>query len=173
MTGLQIAFLFIAGITLVSAVLVVSAKKIMHSAMWLVLALMGVAAVFATLQASFYAVVQLLVYIGAIAILILFAVMLTRGALEDAGGPTHKRWWVVAIAAGLFFAGIVGALSLWNGFNSMLVELPKDAEQIAAFGAALVDPGAYLIPFEAASVLLLAGMVAAIYLTVERKGGRT
>ncbi len=173
MTGLQIAFLLIAGITLASAIMVVGAKKTMHSAMWLVLALMGVAAVFATLQASFYAVVQLLVYIGAIAILILFAVMLTRGALEDAGGPTHKRWWMVALAGTLFFGGLVWALRLWSGFTAILVELPKDAEHIAEFGAALVDPGAYLIPFEAASVLLLAGMVAAIYLSVERKGGRT
>lgn len=172
MTGLQIAFLFIAALTLTSGVMVVSARKTMHSAMWLVMTLLGVAALFATLQAGFYAVVQLLVYIGAIAILILFAVMLTRTVVEDNGQPTHPRWWISAIAAGLLFIGITAAVSLWGGFRALLVELPADAEQIDAFGAALVDPTAYLIPFEVASILLLAGMVAAIYLTKERKGGQ-
>lgn len=171
MTSLQIVFLVVAGITIASAVMVVTARKTMHSAFWLVLTLLGAAVLFATLQAGFFAVVQLMVYIGAIAILILFAVMLTRGILEEAGGPVHKRWWGGALAAVGLFAGMVGALSFWSEFNTLLVELGQP-EPIAELGMALVSADGYLIPFEVASVLLLAAMVAAIYLTVELKGGR-
>jgi len=65
---LQILFIIIAVVTLVSAIFVVTAHKLMHAALWLVLALFGVAVLFAFLEASFFAVVQVLVYIGAIAI---------------------------------------------------------------------------------------------------------
>ena len=172
MSGLQVVFILVAVITILSALMVVSAKKTMHSALWLVLALMGVAVLLATLQASFFAVVELLVYIGAIAILILFAVMLTRGILEEAGGAIHKFWAATALASAGLFVGLVSSLSLWGGINTALVELAEGTEDIAAMGVALLNPGAYLVPFEVASVLLLAGMVAAIYLAVERKGGQ-
>jgi NADH-quinone oxidoreductase subunit J len=78
MTPIQIVFLLVAAATLISAVMVVSARRIMHAALWLVLSLLGVAIIFVTLETSFFAVVQVIVYIGAIATLIIFAVMLTR-----------------------------------------------------------------------------------------------
>ena len=73
--------------------MVVSAPKILHAALWLVAALFGVAMLFAMLEASFFAVIQVLVYIGAIAILVIFAVMLTRRAMVDEGAQVdiHVR----------------------------------------------------------------------------------
>lgn len=169
MTGLQILFLMVAAVTLISAVMVVTSRKLMHAALWLILALLGVAVVFATLQASFFGVVQILVYIGAIAILIIFAVMLTRKMMEDTGPQIHSYWWIAALVAILLLGLIVFSLNTWPGFQTALTELPATAENISGLGQALVDPAGYVIPFEVASILLLAALIGAIYVAVDRK----
>lgn len=169
MQTLEIVFLIISLVTLASAMMVVTAKRLMHSALWLILTLFGVAMVFATLQASFFAVVQVLVYIGAIAILILFAVMLTRNVMVAAGSRLNRFWiWGLAAAGGVF-AGLITVLLTVNSFSTRLEELPAGTENLPAFGQALVDPAGYAIPFEVASVLLLAALVGAVYVAVERK----
>ena len=169
MSVLQIIFILVAVVTIVSALMVVTARKMMHAALWLVLALFGVAILFATLQASFFAIIQVLVYIGAIAILIIFSIMLTQRVLEDAGEQIVRRWWLPALVALLLFGLIASALSLWRGFNMELVELPAGAENITALGKSLVDPAGYAIPFEVASVLLLAALIGSVYVAVSRK----
>lgn len=169
MSVLQIIFILIAAVTLFSAMMVVIVRKMMHAALWLVLALFGVAMIFATLQASYFAVIQVLVYIGAIAILIIFSIMLTQRVLETAGEQLVRNWWLPALVALVLFGLIASALSLWHGFGTPLVELPTGAENVAALGKALVDPAGYTIPFEVASVLLLAALIGAIYVAVDRK----
>ncbi len=169
MSPLQIIFILVSIVTLISGLMVVTARKMMHAALWLVLALFGVAILFATLQASFFAVIQVLVYIGAIAILIIFSIMLTQRVLEDQGEQVVRRWWLPALVAMLLFGLIATALSLWRGFNTSLVELNAGAENITGLGQALVDPAGYTIPFEIASVLLLAALVGSIYVAVIRK----
>lgn len=169
MSGLQIIFILVAAVTLISAVMVVLVRKMMHAALWLVLTLFGVAAMFATLQASFFAIIQVLVYIGAIAILIIFSIMLTQRVLEEAGEQIVRRWWLPALVALVLFGLIASALSLWRGFSTPLTELPAGAENVMELGKALVDPAGYTIPFEVASVLLLAALVGAIYVAVDRK----
>lgn len=169
MSVLQIIFILIAAVTLFSATMVVIVRKMMHAALWLVLALFGVAMIFATLQASYFAVIQVLVYIGAIAILIIFSIMLTQRVLETAGEQLVRNWWLPALVALVLFGLIASALSLWHGFGTPLVELPAGAENVAALGKALVDPAGYTIPFEVASVLLLAALIGAIYVAVDRK----
>lgn len=169
MSGLQIIFIIVAAVTLFSALMVVASRKMMHSALWLVLALLGVAVMFTTLQAGFFAVVQLLVYIGAISILIIFTLMLTRKVMDDENPQVIKGWWLPALMAVLLFGLTVGFLSTWDDFNAMLNELPAGSENIAGLGMALVDPAGYVIPFEVASVLLIAALVGAIYIAVERK----
>lgn len=169
MSGLQIFFLLVAAVTLFSAVMVVIVRRMMHAALWLVLTLFGVAIMFATLQASFFAIIQVLVYIGAIAILIIFSIMLTQRVLEDAGQPLIRNWWLPALVGLVLFGLIASTLSLWRGFNQKLVELPPQAENLAELGKALVDPAGYAIPFEVASVLLLAALIGAIYVAIERK----
>ncbi|GAP05814.1 NADH dehydrogenase subunit J [Anaerolinea thermolimosa] len=162
MTGLQIAFLAIAAVTLASAVLVVSSRKIMHAALWLVLALGGIAALFATLEASFFAAVQVMVYIGAIAILIIFSVMLTRRVMEDTG-PQNTRYWPAALVVSLgVFGGILFLFLQWPGFS---VESRPGLEQgdlLVRFGQALVSPDEFVVPFEVASILLVAAMIGAM-----------
>ena len=88
---IQIFFLIVALITLVSAVMVVTVRRMMHAALWLILSLFGVALFFAMLDSAFFAVVQLIVYIGAIAILVIFAVMLTRRVMDDQGDSDQPQ----------------------------------------------------------------------------------
>ncbi|HPS41947.1 MAG TPA: NADH-quinone oxidoreductase subunit J, partial [Anaerolineaceae bacterium] len=83
MTLMQVIFLANALVTIFAALMMVTSRKLIHAALWLVLCLFGVAAVFGMLEASFITIVQIIVYIGAIAILILFAVMLTQNAVDD------------------------------------------------------------------------------------------
>ncbi|HHY87690.1 MAG TPA: NADH-quinone oxidoreductase subunit J [Chloroflexi bacterium] len=169
MTSLQIVFLIIAAVTLASAVMVVTARRLMHAALWLILTLLGVAAVFATLQANFFAVVQVLVYIGAIAILIIFAIMMTREVMSVTGPRLNRGWgWAAAAAAG-GLAGLVAVLSTWQGFQTVLEPLPSGSVGVGALGEAFLDPNRFAVPFEVASVLLVAAMVGAIYIAVDRK----
>ncbi len=79
MSGMEIIFLVVALVTLYAALEVVTTNNLIHAALWLIVTLFGVAAIFALLSAPFLAVVQVMVYIGAIAILMIFAIMLTRG----------------------------------------------------------------------------------------------
>ncbi len=99
--------------------------------------------------------------------------MLTRRALEDEGQRVLPGWRAAALVAVVLFAVLVGFLATWQGFNTMLVELPDDAENLLVLGQALVDPQGYVLPFELASVLLLAALVGAIYIAVDRKEGKT
>ena len=171
---LQILFLIIALVTLVSAILVVTSRILMHSALWLVLTLFGVAVMFAFLEASFFAVVQVLVYIGAIAILIIFAVMLTRRVWDENAPRLNRGWWAALLATLALFAGLVVILvgpGAWAGFQAGPAASP-DIALLPQFGADLVDPTKFAIPFEAASVLLLAALVGAIYVAADKKGGK-
>jgi NADH-quinone oxidoreductase subunit J len=170
MTGLQIIFLGIGAMTLVAAVLVVSGRKIMHSALWLILALFGVAATFATLEAGFFAAVQVAVYIGAIAILLIFAVMLTRRSMEDIGPQVNPNWGAAVVISGGVLMGLVTVLSRWGGFQTLSKALPPGGEDIVALGKALVSLDGYIVPFEVASILLVAALVGAIYVAGEPKG---
>lgn len=166
----QVFFLLIAAVTLGAATMVISTRRMMWAALWFVLVLVGVAAVFALLDASFFAVVQVLVYIGAIATLIIFADMLTRNSMDENVLQSNKNWpWALAVCVTLF-AGMVYLLSGWEAFNLLPADLPKGAGDLAQFGIALSSPDGYLIPFEVSSVLLLAALVGAIYLAVERRG---
>jgi NADH-quinone oxidoreductase subunit J len=163
MTAQQIIFLIVAVYTLISALMVVTTRNLVHAALWLVSTLFGVAAVYALLNASFIAVVQVVVYIGAIAILFIFAVMLTRKDMRDSGVQMNKNWWAGALVAVLTFAGLAFLLSGWSGFSKTAAELPAGFDAISLLGEALVSPEAYVLPFEVASVLLLAALVGAVY----------
>jgi NADH-quinone oxidoreductase subunit J len=127
MTASQIIFILVAAATLGAAAMVVITRNMVHAALWLVVALFGVAVLYAVLNAGFLAVAQVVIYIGAIAILMIFAVMLTLTQLS-----------------------------------------PRD-DSLAQLGQALVSPNAYVIPFEVASVLLLAALIGAIMVAWERK----
>lgn len=169
MTGEQIIFILVALFTLGSGILVVTTRNLVHAALWLVSTLFGVAVTFALLSASFLAVVQVVVYIGAIAILFIFAVMLTRKDMRDEGPQTNSGWWASALIAVLVFGGLFFLLQGWNGLSSTASEIPAGFDAISELGTALVSPDAYVLPFEVASVLLVAALVGAVYVAFNRK----
>lgn len=169
MTAEQIIFLIVAGVTLASALLVVTTRNLVHAALWLVATLFGVAIIYAILNAGFIAVVQVVVYIGAIAILFIFAVMLTRRELRDNTPQLNRNWWSGALVAVLTFAGLASLLQGWSGFSKTAAALPSGFDAVAELGNQLVSPDAFVLPFEVASVLLLAAMVGAVYVAFTRK----
>jgi NADH-quinone oxidoreductase subunit J len=169
MTGEQIIFLLVAGFTLGSGVMVVTTSNLVHAALWLVSTLFGVAVAFALLSAAFLAVVQVVVYIGAIAILFIFAVMLTRKDMRDQGPQMNRNWWAGALISVLIFIGLFFLLQGWNGLSRTASDIPAGFDSISELGDALISPDAYVLPFEVASVLLVAALVGAVYVAFNRK----
>ena len=169
MTGEQIIFLVTAFFTLASGFMVVTTRNLVHAALWLVAALFGVAVIFALLSAGFLAVVQVVVYIGAIAILFIFAVMLTRKDIRDQGPQMNSGWWAGALIAVLVFAGLFFLLQGWDGLSRTAGAIPSGFDAVAELGNALVSPDAFVLPFEIASVLLVAALVGAVYVAFNRK----
>jgi len=168
---MTILFLITAVVILASAMMVVTSRNLVHAALWLVSALFGVAVLYAILNAGFIAVVQVVIYIGAIAILFIFAVMLTRREMRDHGPGLNKNWWVSALMSLLTFGGLVFLLSNWTGFSQASADLPSGFDAVSALGNALISPDAFVLPFEVASVLLVAALVGAVYIAFNPRTG--
>ncbi|NJC98387.1 MAG: hypothetical protein C3F07_04980 [Anaerolineales bacterium] len=173
MTGEQITFLIVALVTLGSGLMVVTTRNLVHAALWLVATLFGVAVTYALLHASFLAVVQVVVYIGAIAILFIFAVMLTRKDMRDQGPQMNRNWWFGALLAVLTFGGLYFLLQGWTGLSKTAAALPSGFDAVGELGNALVSPDAYVLPFEVASVLLVAALVGAVYVAFNPHSGNS
>src|SRR5215204_4856266 len=169
MTGAQIVFILVALFTLGSGFMVVTTRNLVHAALWLVATLFGVAVTYALLSAAFLAVVQVVVYIGAIAILFIFAVMLTRKDMRDQGPQMNANWWLGGLLSVLVFTGLMFLLQGWDGLSKTAGKIPAGFDGIAELGDALVSPNAYVLPFEVASVLLVAALVGAVYVAFNRK----
>mgnify|MGYP001017629489 CR=1 FL=1 len=165
----QIIFILTALVMLFAAIGVVTVRKMLHAALWLILTLFCVAVLFVLLEAPFFGVVQVVVYIGAIAILVIFAVMLTRRMMFDESSPFNRQTVVAAITSAVLFVAIVFSLYLWQGFGTTAVDIPAGTDTINQLGLSLVSPDGFLIPFEVASILLLAAMIGAIYVGREHK----
>jgi NADH-quinone oxidoreductase subunit J len=169
MTAMQIIFLLVGAVILGSSLMVVTTRNLIHAALWLIVTLFGVAVLFALLNAGFLAVVQVVVYIGAIAILFIFAVMLTRKEMRDRGPQLNSAWWLAGLIGLLTFGGLVRMLAGWSGFSKLSADFPSGYDAVTRLGNALVAPDAFVLPFEVASVLLLAALVGAVYVAFNRK----
>jgi NADH-quinone oxidoreductase subunit J len=161
-TTAEVVFSLLGIVTLGSAVLAVTTRQIVHAALWLVVALGGLAGCYLVLSAELVAVVQLLIYLGAVIVLLLFAVMVTRapigpvGDLDTGNGPA-------AVVVALATAGLLVAL-LVDAFGRAYVDLSEgEPGSAAALGAAVFRT--WVLPFEVVSVLLLAALVGAIVLS--------
>lgn len=169
MTPEKIIFGILAVAVLSSSLLVVTTKNLVRAALWLVLTLFSVAGLYVLLEAGFFAVVQVVVYIGAIAILFIFAVMLTRNVTADSRPQTNSGWWVAALLAATLFGLLVVILTSWRGISQTTRSIADSSENLRQLGQALVSADGYVIPFEVASVLLVAAMIGAIYVAWARK----
>jgi NADH-quinone oxidoreductase subunit J len=143
-----------------AAIRVVTTANVVHAALWLVIVMSGIAAQYALLTAEFVAVTQVLVYVGAVMVLFIFGVMLTRAQIGKEGQLTSKQW---PIAAGVALAifGVVSYVVI-DAFEDE--ELPTDQAPITTAQISDSIFGQYLLPFWALSILLTAALVGAIVL---------
>jgi NADH-quinone oxidoreductase subunit J len=159
------ALFSIAGaVAVVAAVLVVTSRRIVHAALWLVVALGAVAGCFGVLHAEFVALVQILVYVGAIVVLVLFAMMLTKAPTNPLPGLTTGRSPFAAVVA-LVLALILGAGVIVAFGNEKIKPVPAGSAE--SIGNAVFR--SWVLPFEVLSVLLLAALIGAIVLS-QRSG---
>ena len=166
--GIVAAFWILSAVTVAGSLAVFLSRNLIHAVVFLVLAFLGVAGLFLTLSADFVAVAQVLIYAGAVSILMVFAVMLTPLAARDNANSLYVVPGVLlglAFAAGVVFVA-VDARSSWN----VVADLGADRfpTTVGAIGDLLL--GRYLLAFEVASVLLLAALVGAIVLVREDEG---
>ncbi len=164
MVAQNIFFYVIAAVMAFSAIRVVTVRNVVHAAMYLVLVLAGVAAQYILLASEFLAATQVLVYIGAIVVVVLFGVMLTRAKLGEDANLTNDYWYVGAFTAFILFALLAG--SLLDHFGDEPLDQAGAETQLANNTEQVSDAlfGAYVVPFQAVSVLLLAALVGAIAL---------
>ncbi|MCD6290881.1 MAG: NADH-quinone oxidoreductase subunit J [Anaerolineae bacterium] len=161
---LRLIFVVVSAFTLGFALLMVTARSLFHSALAMAASFLGVAALYILLEAEFLAGVQILIYVGAIAILIIFAIMLSRGTMRTAEPVVNKQWPFVAVVA-LSLFGLLAFLVSQVAWPARSAEPMGDP--IAALGKAFVGP--YVVPFEVASVLLVVAMIGAIIIAREKE----
>jgi NADH-quinone oxidoreductase subunit J len=171
MVAQSIFFYVIAAVMVAAALVVVTNRNVVRSALALIVVFAGVAAQFAILAAEFVAVTQVLVYIGAIMVLMLFGIMLTRAKIGRDPGSSTNVHWAVGVLTALLLAGVMG-YALIDAFGDDT--LPADVRIATVNEATGPNTGSntatvsdsifaqYLIPFEVVSVLLLAALVGAI-----------
>jgi len=161
----NVAFYIIAALMVWSAFRVVTTDNVVHAALWLAVVLVGVAAQFILAAAEFVAISQVLVYIGAVMVLFLFGIMLTRASVgsEDKVNLNNQGWAIgIPVALAMFGVLVYAVIDAFE--DSVLIE--PSAEQIAGTTTAISDGylGPYLIPFIALSFVLLAAAIGAIVL---------
>lgn len=158
----DLIFVAVAGFTLLSALGMVLSRNLVHSALALILTFLGVAALFFNLGAGFLGLVQILVYAGAIAVLIIFAIMLVMH-----GEPARTNRFNPSLGTHLAGAYVAALLTVALSLSIWFSELPqvkgKTVEDAVGMLAQLFM-GNYVIAFEAAAVLLLVAVIGAIIL---------
>jgi NADH-quinone oxidoreductase subunit J len=161
-SGVEIAFLLVGLVTFGAALVTVTTKQLVHAALWLVVALGGLAVEYLLLTAEFIAWVQVLIYVGSVVVLLLFGLMLTKAPIgrspdTDSGNRPVALGVAVAAAAALVWVVV-------DAFRTTWVELDGPAQgSTEVSGRTLFQY--WVLPFEALSVLLLAALVGAIVLS--------
>lgn len=182
-SGVEILFVLVGVVTLAGAVATVTTRRLVHAALWLVVALGGIAVEYLLLGAEFLAWVQVLIYVGSVVVLLLFGLMLTRAPVGPPAARDHpafarlraeaaaeadsgNRWPALAVAvatAATLVTVVVDAFrATWTDLGGHAVP-----GSTAVTGAALFRN--WVLPFEALSVLLLAALVGAIVLSSRRR----
>jgi NADH-quinone oxidoreductase subunit J len=154
----QIAFAGLAVVLVGSALAVVLSKNLFHAVLWLALALTGTAGVFLMLDAEFLAAVQLLLYAGGIITIVVFAIVVTERLVGERITQTNMRIGGGALIAAVLLGFIVSVVRR-SPLPAARPEMPGDLTRV--LGQAVLTR--YVLPFELLAVLMLVGMLGAIY----------
>jgi NADH-quinone oxidoreductase subunit J len=161
--ALEVAFWILAVVGVMAALAVVLLGNVFRSALSLVLCFLAVAGIYITLSADFLAAIQVLVYVGAISVLIILAIMLTREVQR--GSPTNRLRIPAFIVAALFLGGVIYALVNTSWPVSSTPPLEPTTPAIAGL---LFGEGGFILPLEIAPLLLVAAIIGAIVLVREK-----
>ena len=166
MTVAEAVFYVIAALTIAAAIGVVTVPNVVHAALFLILTLMGVAGFYILLSSEFLALVQILIYAGTVSVLLLLALMLTRGAEQSlptvaSGGQWPLGFGVATVIAIALLTAVLD--SNWPGDTGQVTIV--SVETLA--GALFRD---WLLPFEVVSIVLLVALIGAVVLTHEDEG---
>ena len=163
---MNIAFWFISAVAVLGAVLAVTLRNLVHCVLALILFFIGIAAHYFLLRADFLGTVQILIYVGAVAVLILFAIMLTHN-VTGVDGPKELlgvKWWSgAAIAATL--AILLKKAILSDPLATLLPAGDKAQSSVAEIGKALV--AGWVVSLEAIAILLTAALIGAVVIALE------
>ena len=153
------AFVVLAIAVLGGAVAMLSTKNVVHAAFWLLEVSVAAAGVYFLLGADYIALVQLLVYAGAVAVLMIFSIMITLRRREDAIRP--RDFSALGALLGVVFCGLM--LFLVRGHHVAVARMPKIAPDLYGFGRLLFSVKGWAVPFEIASLVLTAALVGAVW----------
>jgi len=170
MNGSDIIFYGLAALTLCCGILSVTTRQIFRAAVYLLFSLVGVAGIYFWLQYEFIAAVQIVVYAGGIAVLIIFSIFLTQQAGEKLAKPkTDRVIWAILAS----FCGFALVMLQVMDKNQLFFETPDPAvsTNVAEIGKRMlgVQDGGYALPFEIISILLLAAMIGCIVIAIKEK----
>ncbi len=170
---IQVAvFYLFATLVIASAVMTICARNPVHSVLWLILAFFNAAGLFLLIGAEFLAFLLVIVYVGAVAVLFLFVVMMLNVDFAELRAGFSNYWFPVTLLAGLLLFEIIVALVAWDAGGITIAPrapTPENVSNIEAMGQAIFTR--YIFVFEAAGIILLVAMVGAIVLTHRKRGG--
>jgi NADH-quinone oxidoreductase subunit J len=167
LTVAEVVFYVLAVISIAAAVGVVTVPNVVHAALFLILTLLGVAGFYILLSSEFLALVQILIYAGTVSILMLLALMLTRGAEQNLPSVGSGGTWPFGLVTAIVLGGAVVTAALDSDW-------PRDTGQVTMVslqtlaGALFRD---WLMPFEVVSIVLLVALIGAVVLAHEDEGG--
>jgi NADH-quinone oxidoreductase subunit J len=166
-TFVEVLFVLLGATAIGSALLVAVSGNLVHCALWLVVTLASLAGLYLLLAAEFVAWVQVLIYLGAVIVLLLFALMLTQAPTGVVAGLTSANRWLAAVVALATTALLIVCFAA--SFHDASLDIRDgDIGSASAIGATIF--GSWALPFEILSLLLLAALVGAIVLS--RRGDR-
>jgi NADH-quinone oxidoreductase subunit J len=159
MSGEFLAFMVLALVAVIGGVLLLNLTKVIHMVISLIFTFLSIAGIFILLSAEFVAIVQVMIYAGAITIIMLFGIMLTRHDAENEG--TDSKWRKLALFISVLAFGAVFYLGIYN-LDLPMLENTLHVNNTFQIGEAIYSK--FVIPFELMSVLLLVALIGAIVL---------
>jgi NADH-quinone oxidoreductase subunit J len=162
---MSIIFILLAGLTIGSAAAAMVLRNLVHCALSLAVTFVGLAALYLHLNAQFVGFAQILVYVGAVAILIMFAILLTRGS-EPTGQRIFSSSWIVGIGSSALVLGLIGWAVLKTKALPDAASVPA-AAPVRTIGRELMST--YVLPMQVVGLLLTAALIGAVILALQEK----